>query len=954
LQNKTFLRTKSTHEGMNKSIVLFWGLCILAFSSFAQDMGILRGVVIEARTGEPMIGASVVIDGTTIGTITDFDGNYTLNAPVGTHTIKISYISYQTKTFEGVSIKSKEVTKLDAKLADASVQLTTVTVSAKRKTNTVNALMVMKQKSATLIDGISSEQISKMSDGDAAAAIKRVTGVTVQGGKYVYVRGLSDRYSKITLNGAEIPGLDPNKNTVQMDMFPSNIVEQLKISKTFSPDLPGDATGGHVDIVTKDFPDKFTLQASASFGYNPQANLNDEFLAYEGGKNDWLGLDDGTRDAPSEAINASKKYNGLYYQIGSDYGYSIMEDVATSFSDVWEPTEEQSFIDQSYKFALGNQGSFLGKTLGYNLALSYSNSYDYFSEGYSSIREDIRNTENPSALREVEDRKGSQQVRVGGFLSTNLKLSNNHKLGLVLMRNHAGESMSSVREGAFPYESQSTNIKINNLAYLERAFNSAQINGKHVIPSLNKSKIDWLSSYTYSIQNEPDLRFFNYLYELEDGDTANIRLKTNDRPVRYYRDLSELNWDNKFNMETPFEFLGAKSKFNYGASFVYKNREVDEQKFVINQLLSDFDGDMQAFLEQHVSESNIGGFIYEDDIRTDMQYSYTGESSVGAGYAMVDMPLSEKLRIVTGIRYENTYIFVKNMLPKYEPKYKESELNEFDFLPALNLTYALSEKMNIRFATSKTIGRPVFREIAPSSFYDYKIGQRFNGNPNLQRTSISNVDLRWEYFFGLGEVISFSGFYKHFNKPIELVSVPDAGNPEVTYANTDESYLLGGEFEFRKGLNFIHLLNDFTLGTNLTWVKSVVTIQDSVLSALDPSLKWPDTRPMSGQAPYVINAYLGYNNDSLNFEANIGFNITGEKLFLVTKGGTPYVYEQPKPELDFTMSKGMGEHFTIEFGISNLLDSEYSAVYHYDSGDKDYIRYSSGRTFTFGFKYLIN
>ena len=866
-------------------------LILLTFVSgaFAQK-GTLRGKVIDEK-GELLIGASILVIGENTGTITDFDGKYSLDLNPGTYTIAVSFISYQTKNISNVKISPGEVTIVDAKLSSAVIDIGTVEVTAKAKTNTENALLVMQKKSATVLDGISAEQISRLSDGTAAAALKRVTGVTVQGGKYVYVRGLGDRYSQIVLNGAEIPSLDPDKNTVQMDLFPSNIIENMKINKTMSPDIPGSSTGGLVNVITKDFPERFTFQYSSSFGYNPQANLIDHFLSYEGGKYDWLGIDDGTRDIPDEIqeeldVPGTEGIN--YIRYASDF--DKLGSLTSSLNDIWEPETKMSFLNHSHKVAVGDQTKFIGKTFGYNMAFSYSQKYEFYKDGEFVLYDEenpvpwqIINTEYGS---ERGDERGTEDVKLAALLNLNIKLSNNHKLGFIFLRNQGGEKMARFRDGYFSYDDMF--IERRNLAFIERAFNSSQLHGKHVIQGWNNSTIDWRSSYTHSKQDEPDLRFFVNFYDTC-ATGLNYKMKTNEVPARFYREMGESNFDNKVNFEYPFTFLGAKSKIKAGGSYVYKHRVSDENKISIAKNNETYDGDIAAFLDKTVSDTNQLGIYMKVDAVRDLFSSYEATSSVGAGYAMIDIPVGEKLRLVTGLRTEYSNIFVETKVDESNDNYDKGELEELDFLPSLNLTYSMKDDMNFRAAVSQSLARPVFKEIAPYSYYDYKVGIRKTGNPDLERATIINTDLRWEYFFKPGEIISVSLFYKYFNNPIEQKMAPEAENFEIVFINTKNSYLYGFEAEFRKKLGFVEVLKNFFVGANYTYVKSIVEIPQDVLDEIhitDPDRE--DTREMFGQAPYVVNAYLGYENDSIGLNCNIGFNVSGEKLLVVTQGGTPY------------------------------------------------------------------
>ncbi len=342
---------------MSRKIFLIIGIILIFSIRIFSQTGTLRGNVFDEKTGETLIGATIMLPGTTIGVSTDFDGNYSLTLPVGKHEIKISYISYETKKFSEITIKSGEITILNTSLGEATLDIEAVVVTAKATQKTESALQVLQKKAPQVMDGISAEQITKLGDNNAAQALKRVTGVSVQDGKYVFVRGLSERYTKVTFNGAEIPALDPERNTVQLDIFPSNIIESIIVNKTFTPDMPGESTGGQVDIITKDFPEKFTFQFSTSFSYNPQANLNEDFITYKGGNTDWLGIDDGTRNIPAVAQDAlDRMVNENYNQINQVY-FTTQElnDISNSFSTEMEPIKKNSFLNNSDKISLGDQ-----------------------------------------------------------------------------------------------------------------------------------------------------------------------------------------------------------------------------------------------------------------------------------------------------------------------------------------------------------------------------------------------------------------------------------------------------------------------------------------------------------------------------------------------------------------------------------------------------------------------
>lgn len=933
---------------MKKIIFFIVGLAVLN-NVFAQT-GTIRGKVIDSNTGEELIGATIIIDGTTTGTITDFDGNYTLsNIEVGKYPIRCSFISYETILVADVEVKTNDITIINFNLKTATVDIGEVKVQAKAIQRTENALLVMQKKSATLIDGISSQQISRMGDSDAAGALKRVTGISVEGGKYVYVRGLSDRYSKTTLNGAEIPGLDPDRNTVQMDLFPSNIIENMVVHKTFSPELPGSFVGGLVDIVTKDFPEKFTFQYSSSFGYNPNVNLNSNFLGYEGGKTDWLAMDDGTREIPSIAVD----------QIPARYqDDALLDQITKSFNKQYNPDSLKSFLNQSHSISLGNQIPVGEKSLGYIASLSYSNNYKYYDNGFTGrykLKEAGADNLNDELVL-TQDMKGVHEVIWAAMFSSSLKLSNAHKIGFTAVRNQSGESLARYQKGKKYSDANDMFYETRTLQYLQRSFTSFQLKGEHYFEDFKKLKVDWLSSFTISKQDEPDLRFFTNHYTISnDIRRYEIAQSLYPVPTRYYRDMSEGNIDNKINFTLPFRVQGESAKFKFGGAFVSKNRDFNEKKVQFVENVNTYNGDIEYYLRDeniNASEALLHALNSE---RSDLKNSYTGKQFISAGYAMVDMPLYEKIRIITGVRTEYTFIKAENKSDEGDIlNYSTATLKNMDVLPALNVTYTVIENMNLRFAYTRTLARPSFRELVPYASLNFVGDFVFVGNPDLERTLIDNVDLRWEVFPDRGEIISVSGFYKIFHNPIERTFNTEAANPELTLRNVNEANVVGVEFEFRKNLDFISILKDFKLGGNFTYVHSAVSIDPQELAEkryFDPD--FPDTRVMYGQAPYIINAYINYVNDSLKINANLGFNIDGEKLSIINATGIPDVYEQPGPNLDFVLSKGFGDHIKMKFSAKNILDVEDFQSYNYNGNDYTFQRYNNGRYFSLSFTYLI-
>lgn len=928
----------------SRTFILTFVLIILGIEGYTQT-GFLRGKIIDEKTGEELIGATVVVTGTTTGTITDFDGNYSLELKEGTYNITYSYISYQTQEFPAVTIQANDVTIINIQLGEAKVALDEVEVVARASRRTEAALQVLQRKSSVVLDGISAQQISRLGESDAAGALKRVTGVSVEGGKYVYVRGLSDRYSKTTLNGAEIPGLDPDRNTVQLDLFPSNILENMVIHKTFSPDQPASFTGGHVDIITKDFPEKYTLQFSVSFEYNPTSHFNSNYLSYEGGKYDWLGIDDGTRSIPKEAKG----------QIPARfYDDDRLDQITKSFNKTMEPEKDKSFMNQSYSFSVGNQVNLAGRPLGFIIGLSYSNKFNYIDNGvtgrYKLIDGDDEQLSGQLTLD--NDQIGSNEVMWAALSNVSYKISNNHKIGLLLLHNHSGESSARYQEGEKSSDEAGMQYQTRTLQFLERGFTSIQLSGEDFFENAGKMKINWLSSYTQSKQDEPDLRFFTNHYTLQ-GETPLYEISQSLYPVptRYYRFMNELNWDTKVDSELPYSLGSKKARLKAGASFVLKKREFREKKFNFNENSNSYDGDVSSYLDDSNIGASEGRLFVSNSETSDNKNSYDGYQRVLGAYLMTELELSEKFKFVTGVRLESAYISTQS-LKKDE---QDGILNDLDILPSVNTIYSLKDYMNLRFSYNRTLARPSFRELAPYASLNFIGDFVFIGNADLKRTLIDNLDFRYEYFMNPGELVSVSLFYKRFINPIERTFNTEAANPELTLRNADRAQLLGGELEIRKNLGFISFLKNVNVGGNFTYVKSYVTVDQKELSLkreFDP--EFSDRRVMFGQAPYIINAYMNYSNDSIGLSMNVSYNISGEKLYLVNAVGIPDVYEQPRGQLDFNVSKKLGDRFSLKFSAKNLLDSRYNQTYVYNDTQYIYEDFTQGRFYSMGISYIID
>ncbi len=954
---------------MRKIILSIFALLTGSVFLFAQQ-GTISGKVVEATSGFEVIGGTVLVVETGSGTATDLDGTYQLKLDPGTYSLEFSYVGFATQKITGVEVKANQVTKIDAALADQAAQLDLgVTVTAKAARDNVVALLALQQKAPVVLDGISSAQISQTGDNDVASAVRGVTGVTVEGGKYVYVRGLGDRYSKTTLNGAEIPGLDPNRNTVQMDLFPTNLIDNILVYKTFSPNLPGDFSGGYVDIATKDFPDQLTINASASLGYNTLATFNSGFFSYKGGKTDWLGIDDGTRAVPELAAQNINSFPEYSQSLKNGENATQLANLTRSFDNNWQLTNEKPFMNQNYSLSFGNQKTLFGKPLGFIGALTYQRNFSSYSDGANNIYElkgNVASTESLAPQLILNENRSDDEVLWGAMLSSTLKISPNHKVGVMAMRNQGALQTTRFAEGVKFVDDPDEIYQTRTWDYAERSLSTVQLNGKHVFTNTNNLEINWLSSYSLSEQDNPDVRFFTNRYIPED-DRYRLKPSSDPVPTRFYRNMNQYSIDNKLDVTYPFkQWSGLNSKLMTGFSYTVRDREFRENRFNFNSQSFTFPGGntLDYFNENNLIQANSEGIANPNGVYVSNNYdpknSYDAGQSVTAGYLMAELPLTSRLRAITGVRVEKTSIHLLTYdqsvtLVKYPFLDGETALlDNFDVLPSLNLNYEMSDKMKLRMAYNKTLARPSFRELAPFAAFDVAGGFITVGNPDLKRTLVDNVDLRWELFPTAGEMVSVSAFYKNFTDPIERTFNPEAGNAELTWRNVDNAFLYGTEVEFRKNLGFISgALSPFSLGANFAYIISETQIDESemeLIRADDPDAK--NTREMFGQAPYVGNVLLSFKNQR-GTQANASFNIVGERISLVTVGATPDYYQQPQPVLNFNISQEIVNGLTVKLSANNLLDAKYQEIATYKGTEFPIVSYQIGRTFSFGLSYNL-
>jgi outer membrane receptor protein involved in Fe transport len=912
-------------------------IILLGINNFltAQTSGSVSGKITDNKTNEELIGANVLINGTSIGASTDIDGFYRVsNIPAGIYDLKISYISYQTIVIEKIEIKAGTDLQINVSLDPAAAELQEVVVTAEALKSTEVSVLKIIKNSENIVDGISAELISKNNSSDGADILKRMTGVNISEGKYAVIRGVGDRYNNTLLNGANIPGTDPEKKSFSYDLFPASLIENIVTSKTFTPDKPADFSGGLVQINTMEFPPGFFLDVSTSSSFNSLTS-GKEFLSYSGGSKDFFGYDDGTRNIPS-VINGDKVVKG-------NYSNEEISNITAAFSNNWNTNSNSAPYNGSFKLSLGDK-LFTGKNnvLGYVGSLTYSNSSSRKNFEQKSYAFDGERYNYTGA-------NYSREVVWGGLLNISYKFGASDKLSFKNIYNRNAEDETVIYSGNYTGASQFR--EVTSLRYVSRSLLSNQLLGEHHFGLLKGMGLEWNLSYSQSERDEPDARRFIYSREFSEPDDPMRFQLDQSLATRYYGSLADKNISGTAAFNLKLSDAPEIPKLKTGFTVDRKNRDFNARIFGFRNIpggnFIEEDSILQLPVDRIFIEENINNKFIEVTEITKPSDSYTSGQNIYAGFIMFDGSYFSKLRVSLGIRHENS----SQRLNSFSQTGSEINVNENynDWLPALNLTYFLSETMNLRFGFSKTLARPEFRELAPFSYFDFTANELVIGNENLKRSLIQNYDLRYEVFPGAGELAALSIFYKKFNDPIEQILVASSSfEPIRSYANGRTANNYGAEFELRKSLSFISdLTEDISFIGNVTYIKSEIQISEK--DGFQNS-----KRPMQGQADYIINTGLYYDNNDIGLTSSLIFNKTGHKIEKVGFAGIGDVIELPRDQIDFAVSKNIFTNFNLKISVRNILDREREFIQRTPEGDKTSQLERTGRTFSAGISYQFN
>jgi TonB-dependent receptor len=929
-----------------KNLLLNTFLVFISVFSLNAQSGLIRGVIIDNEFQDPVPFTNIIVKEVGTGTTSDFDGNYEIELSEGVYTLMFSFMGYETLEISDVKVSSQELAVVNVTMNTLAQGLDEVVISVSASKNTETSVLEFQKKSVSLVDGLSSQRIKSSGASNIASAVKSVPGVSVQGGKYVYVRGLGDRYTKSILNGIDIPGLDPDRNTIQMDIFPTNILDNVIVIKSATADMPADFTGGIVDVLTKEFPNSKRLSISVSSAYNPKMHYNNNYLSSVSSNTDFLGFDDGLRSIP----------------VNPNQGYSVLEginspkisEVTNKFNPNMSALKKTSLGDYSFSISGGNQ-----KTIGSDMRLGYFGSFSYknTTDFYEKSQNNTFYKEADSKIFQLSKNRtqngplGQNSVilsAMGGF-SFKTSLSK-YKLNILHIQN--GESSAGIFDQTVNLNDSKELLK-HNLDYTQRAITNILISGTHTFNQDSAWKLNWKLSPTKSSIKDKDVRTTSF----EVVDNGTFQIKENDKPTRIWRNLDELNLVGKLDLERKLKLFNNDSKLKFGTLGSFKEREYDIYSFRINVpdnmgILNNGNPDDLLKSSNLWSPNNIFGnhiALYTNG-GVEKGKNYDANQLTLAGYSSIEFKIGIKLKSVIGIRAEK-------FIQKYSGENSggtinyqdEKVIDKLDVFPSTNLIYSLKENSNIRFSYSKTTARPSFKEASIAEIFDPLSNMTFIGNIKLRPSYIDNLDLRFEIFGDKNELFAVSGFYKSFQDPIEL-SYYESATENFQPKNLGNAKVFGLEFEMRKQIS-----QAIGININASIIESKQEYGTSELNLRTNGLRVGESlgtyRRLQGQSPYLINSSIDYKDEN-GLITGLFFNMQGKTLEVVGTGFAPDVYTHPFESLNFNLSKKIGENknktFTVK--IENLLDSKKESYYEsFKAVNRIFSFRDLGRTFSIGY-----
>ena len=878
-----------------------------------DDPGRITGRVLDASTGAPLVGARIGLEGLSLGALSGVGGRFSIDrVPAGEWSVRVATLGFATKTVTGVTVLPGQIALLDVALDASALAVEGFVVSAERERGTVSRSLDAQRTALGVTSAVSAEQMSRSPDSDAADAVRRVSGVTVEGGKYISVRGMGERYTTASLNGARIPSPEPERRVVPLDLFPTALLQSITTSKTFTPDQPGDFSGAQVDIRTREFPAQRQLYLSGSLTYHPDITGQTLLAAPREGR-DWLAMGAASRALPPEA-------NGY---VAASRGNDVNE-VVNSFRNVWSVGEQAARPAGSLGASLGGRDEVLGKEVGYLVSGTYSAGPDVALDQRRAMA-GAGGTE----FNRYDGSSGRYSVLWGGLANVSTTVGGHTRISLDNTYNRSAENEARIETGAD--EDTNANVRVERLQYTERSVRSNQLRAEHQIST--RQRLDWALTTSGVERDEPDRS--EYVTWLDPQ--MPIWFKHEEGAVRSFGALTESSVEGAVNYEWEMGSRSRPHRIRVGGLYRATGRDATSQAFRLQPFYwSATDARWQESPEEFFDGRYAGN---GDDIfvlsRDRTGGAYTARDRTRAAFVMAEAALGTRVGLVGGARVERSALVLdyQSQLGSEgtaDPVYT-------DILPSLGLNIDLNEDRKLRISVSQTLARPEYREIAPIAYREVLGGEQMIGNPDLRRTLIRNLDVRWEWYPRYDEALSVGVFAKHFTDPIEQRFLARSGTDTRTFENAESAVNYGIEIEVMRGLGFLAApLRPLSVHANATLMRSEV----------DTGRSDDDARPMVGQAPYVLNAGLTFSPLESALSATLLYNVVGPRIVNARASSSQVddVVELPRPALDLSLRLPFGSGMAGKLDLKNLLDSPHEVR----QGEVTRAYYRQGRSATVG------
>lgn len=891
--------------------------------------GKLTAKLFSSEDNKAVSDAKIFVKGTSLTVSSDKEGTFSLELPEGNQTISIIHNKFSAQTLRVVILPNLE-TKKSIELTPAGLEMQEFVVLVPHVSGTVASSVAEEKDSSSVAEVMGSAQLSKQGDSSAAGALARANGLTLVGGKYIYVRGLGERYSSSLLNQLHLPSPEPTKRVVPLDMFPTSVIKSIKVQKTYSADLPANFGGGNIDIRTKSAPEEFLLK----FTYS--AKINDfvtgkEALAFQGGANDWTGFDDFRRPV-NETLSKTDSFDQV-----------LQGDAQIKKDLLKNPSKSTTMtipMGQKLSFSIGDTLEFSDDLkFGYVFTYSYGDDWSYKTT-YNSAIAVVGDNEIRFADEYFPTSSLEHEIKHGGLLGFSLNLFEDHTIKQTnFLINQTTDTSSYIEDK----NSDPQLVKRYLSSWVERYMMVNQLNGEHRFDLFGEDlKFTWATETGKAQRNEPLTKDYAFT---ADPDSSELVYKTSSRYGFEFTnsDLIDNLTNSRLALSYPIHFSDTISNtFDAGVEILQKDRDSKTRRYslIVDKLKYQNRSVLEEDIDTVYNDSNVDKFKLFTPFKAADYYTATHKTD--AQFLRSSLDINEVLNVVLGIRHEtslqqvNTYDENKNAVT-----YK---IDMDDYLPEATLTYKLNEEIQFRAGYAETVTRPDFREFAPTRFQDPVTADIIIGNNELTFTEIKHYDVRVEWYPSSTESLSLGVFRKDFINPIETIKNNRNEPATFEFINADKGELSGLEIAYRINFDTIaDFLSGFYTAGNLSFIGSKIGLSDKII---ENSLLTNQERAMQGQSPYVVNVQLGYDNDN-GTTATILYNEFGERIRLLGTDGEPDVYEQPFRQLDFVLIQNLFENFKVKVKATNLLDS----FVDWKQGGYIIRQYKKGRSFSAAISY---